>query len=67
MRAVLGFLCLFSLAPAAAGPCADNPRSARTEEVRAVLAAIAQAETDAAVTSDLPEGLKEAIEVWTRG
>ena len=69
MRALLGFLCLFSIAPAAANPCADNPRTARTEEVRAVLADIAKDEADPAApaTSDLPQGLKEAIEIWTKG
>jgi hypothetical protein len=71
MRALLGLLCLFSTAPAfAAGArCEDALRSARTEEVRGVLAEISADRPDAAsrATSDLPEGLREAIEVWTKG
>ncbi len=71
MRALLGLLCLFSTAPAlAAGArCDDALRSARTEEVRSVLAEISADRPDAAnrTTSDLPEGLREAIEVWTKG
>jgi hypothetical protein len=71
MRALLGLLCLFTTAPAftASAQCDNALRSARTEEVRSVLAEISADRPDPAIraTSDLPEGLREAIEVWTKG
>ncbi len=70
MRALLGFLCLFSCAQAAsASQCLDEARLARTAEVRAVLSEISD-QSEASLerrSHDLPEDLREALETWTRG
>ncbi len=67
MRAVLSLLCLFSLSPMAALDDDDAKqfeRAARTAEVRAVLADIAD-DRPSTAGSDLPEHLRQAIETWT--
>ncbi len=70
MRALLGLLCLFSCAQAAsASQRLDDARVARTAEVRAVLSEIAARRdpADERRSHDLPDGLREAVEAWTRG
>ncbi len=69
MRALFGFLCLFSCAQAAsAAQRLEEARTARTAEVRAVLSEISDSR-DATLerhSHDLPDGLREAVEAWTR-
>ncbi|HEX2555383.1 MAG TPA: hypothetical protein VHL98_16915 [Microvirga sp.] len=70
MRALLGFLCLFSCTQAAsAAQRLDDARTARTAEVRAVLSEISakREAADEDPSHDLPEDLRAAVEAWTRG
>jgi hypothetical protein len=64
MRAIFGFVCFFSLSAIAPLDDDQSKRAVRTAEARAVLAEIAVEQPSQAGT-DLPEGLRQAIEAWT--
>ena len=70
MRALLGLLCFFCGAQAAAAKDAvDANRQARTAEYRAVLSEIAvvRPRSEERLSHDLPDPLREALDVWTKG
>jgi hypothetical protein len=69
MRAILALLCLFSGTPD--DPTAEGFNAAeepKVERYRTLLSELASSATvpRAKTPIDLPEGLKEAIEDWTR-
>jgi hypothetical protein len=69
MRAILTLLCLFCGLPddVTAGSF-DVGQEPKVERYRALLSDLAVSSTGSAIKTpiDLPEGLKEAIETWTR-
>jgi hypothetical protein len=68
MRAILALLCLFcGLPDDATAEILDTGQESKAERYRALLSDLASS-TDPAITTpiDLPEGLREAIETWTR-
>jgi hypothetical protein len=69
MRAILALLCLFSGSPDdAAVESFDTAQESKVERYRAFLSELASSATapETKAPIDLPEGLKEAIEDWTR-
>jgi hypothetical protein len=68
MRATLALLCLFCGFPNNMTPeSSDTLQEPKVEKYRILLGELASSGTVSAVEAliDLPEGLKEAIEVWT--
>ena len=68
MRALLGLLCFFCGAQTvAAKDAVEAARQARTAEYRAVLSeiAVARPRSEERLSHDLPDPLREALEVWT--
>ena len=69
MRAILTVLCLFCGSPDdVAAESLGSPQEAKVETFRALLSELASSGTvsDAKTPTDLPEGLMQAIEDWTR-
>jgi hypothetical protein len=69
MRAILALLCLFcGLSDDATAGSFDAGQEPKVERYRALLSDLAVSSTSTAIKTpiDLPEGLKEAIEIWTR-
>jgi hypothetical protein len=68
MRAILALLCVFcSLPNDARVESFDGGQEPKVEWYRALLSDLASGTNSAIRTPiDLPEGLKEAIEAWTR-
>jgi hypothetical protein len=67
MRAILALLCLFSGLPDDASAEGFDATQEKTEKYRAFLSALAASGTtpDIETATNLPEGLKQAIEAWT--
>ncbi len=69
MHAILALLCLFCGLPNdATAESFDTGQEPKVERYRALLSDLAASSTSQAIKTpiDLPEGLKEAIEIWTR-
>ena len=69
MRSILALLCLFcGLSDDATAKSFDAGQEPKVERYRALLSDLAASSTSTAIKTpiDLPEGLKEAIEIWTR-
>ena len=67
MRAILALLCLFSGLPDDTPAEGFDATQEKTERYRAFLSELASPDTPSGIetASDLPEGLKQAIEDWT--
>jgi hypothetical protein len=69
MRAILAVLCLFWGSPDdATAEGYDAAQEPKVERYRALLSELASSRTtlETKIPIDLPEGLKESIEEWTR-
>jgi hypothetical protein len=69
MRAILALLCLFGGSPNdGKAETFDAGQEPKVERYRALLSDLAASSTSSANNTpiDLPEGLREAIETWTR-
>ena len=69
MRAILALLCLFcGLPDDVTAESFDAGQEPKVERYRALLSDLAASSTRTAIKTpiDLPEGVKEAIEIWTR-
>ncbi len=69
MRAILALLCLFGGSPNdETAETFDAGQEPKVERYRALLSDLAASSTSSAINApiDLPEGLREAIETWTR-
>jgi len=69
MRAILALLCLFGGTPNdGTAETFDAGQEPKVERYRALLCDLAASNTRSAINTpiDLPEGLREAIETWTR-
>ncbi|MGO4524829.1 hypothetical protein AB4097_08175 [Microvirga sp. 2MCAF35] len=67
MRAILALLCLFSGMPDDASAEGFDAGQEKTERYRSLLSELASSGTTPGIetATDLPEGLKQAIEAWT--
>jgi hypothetical protein len=67
MRAILALLCLFSSLLDDASAEGFDTTQEKTEKYRVFLSELASSGTtpDIETATDLPEGLKQAIEAWT--
>ncbi|MBA1157135.1 hypothetical protein [Microvirga mediterraneensis] len=67
MRAILALLCLFSGLPDDTPAEGFDATQEKTEKYRAFLSELASAGTPPGIgtATDLPEGLKQAIDAWT--
>ncbi|WP_114943672.1 hypothetical protein [Microvirga calopogonii] len=67
MRAILALLCLFSGLPDDASAEGFDAAQEKTEKYRSLLSELASSGTSPGIemATDLPEGLKQAIEAWT--
>jgi hypothetical protein len=67
MRAILALLYLFSGLPEDASTEGFDGNQEKTEKYRALLSELASSGTTPgiATATDLPDGLKQAIEAWT--
>jgi hypothetical protein len=67
MRAILALLCLFSGFPNDASAEGFDATQEKTEKYRAFLSELAASGTKPGfeTATDLPDGLKQAIETWT--
>jgi hypothetical protein len=69
MRAILALLCLFGGSPNdGTVESFDAGQEPKVERYHALLSELAASSTNSAIKTpiDLPEGLREAIETWTR-
>ena len=67
MRAILALLCLFSGLPDDASADGFDAAQEKTEKYRALLSELASSGTpDGESVTDLPDGLRQAVEAWTR-
>ena len=69
MRTILTLLCLFCGQPDdVTAESFDAGQEPKVERYRALLSDLAASSTSSAINTpiDLPEGLREAIETWTR-
>ena len=69
MRAIFALLCLFcSLPNDVTAESFDAGQEPKVDRYRALLSDLAASSTSSAIKTpiDLPDGLKEAIETWTR-
>jgi hypothetical protein len=66
MRAILALLCLFSGLPDDTSGEGFDTAQEKTETYRVLLSELASTGTpDSKAATDLPDGLKQAIEAWT--
>ncbi|EIM29506.1 hypothetical protein [Microvirga lotononidis] len=67
MRAILALLCLFSGLPDDTPAEGFDATQEKTERYRAFLSELASWDTSPSIetATDLPEGLKQAVEAWT--
>jgi hypothetical protein len=67
MHAILAILCLFSGLPDDGPADGFDAAQEKTERFRALLSELAPSRTgpDTKAATDLPDGLKQAIENWT--
>jgi len=67
MRVILALLCLFSGSPDDASAEGIDAAQEKTERYRSLLSELAStgASSSSETASDLPEGLKQAIDAWT--
>ncbi|HEV2564729.1 MAG TPA: hypothetical protein VGU19_06565 [Microvirga sp.] len=66
MRAILALLCLFSGLPDDTSAEGYDTAQEKTETYRVLLSELASPGTpDSKAATDLPDGLKQAIEAWT--
>jgi hypothetical protein len=69
MRAILTLLCLFSCLPDETSAESFEAVQGKTEKYRALISELASPEPvpGTETATDLPDGLKQAIESWTTG